>query len=332
MKNYKILFLIFSLVQSIFAESTFKHRLFEQDGTPTKSLQSLVMQWKFNVRHDQSWYLSYCALPAQEQREALIAMTQKEWLRQAGKERWEIEDYKLDTGTKELLLSLFNDLCCCQEVRPTKKKYKGIIILGGILQRVCIRYAYLKKLWQEGVRADAIFLFGGERPMDKKFEKACSFLGLRDNEFLPMSSVRWENCLPLPTNEAQMMQWVMKLADLPQELRAVPVHTITSRMKIAPDGSAKRPTTGDTFNDWGREYNPEGDYLVISSQPFIGYQDAVGRSSVAQKVYLETVGLAVNTHKQLNFCNEVEDTTIAEYFDTIARWMWQENQLINKQP
>ena len=300
----------------------FRDSIFDNQGIPTLFIMQVAAWWSQGLKsslHDD-------IVKAQDQRHALITMTQKEWLRQEGKERWEISELPIDDSIKEKLLVSFANLGCCHEVQPTKKHYKGVILYGGTLSRVCIRLAYLMRLWSEGVRWDEIVLLGSRRPLNPEIEP-CDAAILHESNLLALD--KHQLAPELPTDEAAMMQWLVNGADFPKDLRAVPVRVIAPAMKIMTDGTIGRPTTADTIKDWLTTYKPEGDYLAISNQPFIGYQDAVGRFYMSPSVQIESVGPAVHQDKNSGFFGTMT-TKVSEYLDTIARWAWQENKIIER--
>lgn len=311
--------LFFGAFASLLHPGVPQNNIFNAARQPTPAFMRVIELWQGGYKHEPVGYAKLLSLPGEQQAQAVVELTQREWLRPAEKERWEVKDYVLPAYVREQFLQSFDALHCRTALYPQQKKYKAIVIFGAALKRVCTRIAYVMRLWQEGVRADEIL--------------CCLVVNDHLIALLSASVIlcvcRWMMCLLLmslcagiiilPCNEAEMMLWVWSAAHLPPDLRALPVTLVNSRMKIDEKGNAKRPTTGDTLRDWVAEHALVGDYLGISNQPYAGYQDAVARWWLPKNVIFETVGSAAPA-----------DTQWSDYFDTLARWAWQEYKILER--
>ena len=82
----------------------------------------------------------------------------------------------------------------------------------------------------------------------------------------------------------------------------------------------RRPNTADTIKLW-MHANPEpGLSLIISSQPYVHYQDAVLRAYLPAEFTLEVVGKKARS--------VVSD---GKHLDNLARWLYQEEKLLDNQ-
>ena len=75
-----------------------------------------------------------------------------------------------------------------------------------------------------------------------------------------------------------------------------------------------KASTADTFIDWLKQNPESGSCLVISNNPYIGYQDLVARTFLPSDFKIETVGSQGSGEK------------VSVYLDNLARWLYQEKQ------
>lgn len=245
--------------------------------------------------------------------DSIVQATQREWLRPAGKERWDAPDKHEDKRAQ--VLAILDQLGYLQEIHASKKRYNRAIILGALASRVRSRLAHFLKQWKAGVRFDEIVVLGGERPLHPKLESHQVLLD-RNNKELPIRA-DWTLQGELPETESGMIRMVFDQADLPEKLKKeVRIVFVETPMQQRPDGSLRRPNTGDTIIHWKRTCAPTpGSCLVISSQPYVCYQDAVARTFLSKYFGVETIGSCVQ-----------DDLPLAVHLDNIARWLYQERQ------
>ncbi|MBY0353908.1 hypothetical protein K2W90_06105 [Candidatus Babeliales bacterium] len=240
----------------------------------------------------------------------VVAKTQAQWLRQVGKERWEMSE--LLVARQNEFLSILERLGFIAEQQPTKKSYDYALLLGATLSRVRLRLGHLVKLWNQGIRFDKLVFLSGQRALEKDFEGEDALLSLTNID-LPIRK-DWQFFGSLPKTEMEMMRFVYDQAEIPELMRAVSVTFVDSPMRQRVDGTWVRPTTLDTINDWLVMSPQHGSCLVLSNQPYVLYQHSVVQTALPQEFYVETVGRAVDE----------EDNNNAVYLDTVARWLYQE--------
>lgn len=264
-------------------------------GKPTKTLLTLldILQ----LKHDGTL-------------KNIVDETQKQWLRAAGKERWQVDE--ILGSRKQELMPLFKQLGLSNEITPSKNRYDYVILLGATTQRMWTRLAYAGELWNKGIRFNNIVLLGSERPLDPNLETYETLRGLHDAS-LPQRS-DWQASLETPKTEAQAFAYIFNQIGLPQEMRSIGVTLIDSPMRRNPNGSPKRPTTGDTIFDWLAKKPTPGSCLLISNQPYVYYQDSVARTYLPAPWQIETVGQGAS-----------DSVRIVELLDTLARTLYQEN-------
>jgi hypothetical protein len=299
MKKITWLFAIGILILSIgtfMLQSTPKtHTILDANGKPTQQLLSLldILQ----LKHDGTLT-------------NIVQETQKQWLRAAGKERWQVDEVL--AHRKDELLPLFAQLGLCNEVKVSQKKYDYVLLLGATTSRMWTRLNYAIQLWNQGVRFDHIVLLGSERPLDPAIESPQTLHGLHDssllkrNDFVPLAE--------LPKTEAQAFAYIFNQIALPDQMKSVPLTIIDSKMRTNPDNTVKRPTTGDTIFDWLAQQPKPGTCLLISNQPYVHYQDSVAKTFIPANWPVETVGQSASN-----------STRIVELLDTLARTLYQEN-------
>ena len=275
--------------------------LLNRDGSPKKPLLSLLNM--LHIAHDGTL-------------KTIVEATQKEWLRGSRKERWEIpEQYE---EKREEIISGLEQLNCVYKISAEKKQYRYAIVLGALASRVRSRLAFLIDQWNSGVRFDELIFLGGTRPLHTKLENKELLLDSHNKE-LPFKK-DWKLEGPLPKTEYEMIKMIFDQSDLPDELKKnVVVTFIDTPMQKKSDGTLRRPNTEDTIGSWLSENPKPGTCLVISNQPYVGYQDSVVRTLLPKDFYIETIG-----------CEAYHDLPIVVHLDNITRWLYQERKRRNK--
>jgi hypothetical protein len=241
----------------------------------------------------------------------IVDVTQKEWLRPHGSERWEIQETAY--ANRDVLIDLLDQLCLFNEINPHKQHYNYCFVLGAIAPSVRGRLCYIFKLWDAGVRFDNLIFLGSERPLDAQKDSAAVLLD-RSQTILPIRC-DWTQTNGLPTTEVEMMKFIFGQATLPSGFDQINIQFISTPMKENEDGSVRRPNTGDTIAQWLSTDPILGSCLFISNQPYVGYQDAVIRTYMPSAFEVDVVGSCANPQKQ----------NIDVVLDTLARWLYQEN-------
>ena len=244
---------------------------------------------------------------------SIVEQTQKSWLRPAGVERFQMSD--AHASRLEELRPLFKSLGLVDTVYPTHKQYDYALVHGANLIATRGRIALLAKLWLNGVRFNKLVFLTGARTLDAKQEPVAA-LEDRTQTILPIRSDWHYDQTMVYKTETDMTNLVYDQAQLPAELRAVPVLFVDAPQTVAADGTIKRPTTVDTLVTWLKDKPAPVMCLFISNQPFVGYQDSITRTVLPATFMIETVGFAIPAPYE----------SVSLYLDSLARWLYQEQQ------
>jgi hypothetical protein len=265
------------------------------DGSPSPTLNELLML--FNLQHDGSLG-------------SIVQTTQKNFLRPAGKERWEMED--IFAKHSKGVFPMLKKLGLVERVIPSAAQYDYGLLLGATHKRMLARLHALGELWKQGVRFKHLVLLGSERPLDPTIE---SHALLMHPESSTLVRAEWQPSTDIIVKtEMDALKLAYDQVDIPSDMRAVEVIVCNTPMIQNPDGTTRRANTGDTINTWLATNPKPGSCLCISSQPYVGYQDAVVRVYMPTSFSIDTVG------------NEAQETNIAVYLDSLARWLYNEKE------
>lgn len=234
--------------------------------------------------------LEVCGVKHDGTPSSIVAATQKAWLRQPGKERWEMEEKDFGAEKNQIIRDLAETLGFIREIPPKDRKYHYCLLHGCVLPQFQTEVNYAAKLWDRGVSFDKVVFLGGDRRLDPKADR-------------------------IPHKHAfktslEGLRFVYEMTPLPDSMRALPLLIVNAPN---PPGQL-RPTTGDTIRAFlGLGDRPDS-CLFVSRQPFVLYQDSVARSLMPPNCHLETVGPGL-----------VKETApIAIILDTIARYLFQQ--------
>lgn len=225
----------------------------------------------------------------------LVEVTQKQWLRKPGQERWEMSEVSAEK--RQFILNWAQKVGLFSEWTPSFSKYDQALVLGATTSCMQKRFNYLKALWISGTRFDQIVWLTGDRPLDPRVD------GLTDQ------------C----KTESDAAIYIHQNTELPQEMRALPVRFVAVPMKgTAPN--LQRPNTKDTLIAWIDQTPSPCTALFISDQPFCGYQFAIVRGCVPFPCDMAGPKVEDLSHP----------AAAAIILDTVARWIYQ-NHLNEKQ-
>ncbi|BDC34271.1 hypothetical protein Noda2021_02290 [Candidatus Dependentiae bacterium Noda2021] len=276
--------------------------LFDKDkATANQTLLSLLKA--LSIEHDNSL-------------QDIVSVTQKAWLRKAGQERWDL-DTAHSAALNSLIISHCQQLNMIEEIIPSTKDYTYALVMGATLDTIRNRFAFLIKLIKLGIRFDSIVFLTGQRPLNPTLESAQKLLDITKSS-LPCNP-NWSLQGPLPCNETEMIRMVIDQAALDSAIKSKIV-VVDAPCKINDAGNVIRPTTGDTFASWLKTNPPAGKALIISSQPYVGYQDMVARSYLPSTCTVESAG-----------CRYEEPIIDSDLLDTLARWIYQTNLYLKQQ-
>lgn len=295
-----VLFIFFGFVFFQHAHQATIPHLFTKDLGPHESLDALLRL--FEISHDNTL-------------ESIVSGTQKNWLRKPGKERWELTS-SYSAQARSIILNECSKLGMIHEIKPQRKKYDYAIILGGTVQTMRKRFAHVLELIKQGRTFNLIVFLCGQRPLNKAIESDDTLVSYT-NSTLP-ANMNWQRPAMLPQTETEMTLMIIDQTLLPNDLKEK-IMVIDTPCKTGPQGNLLRPTTGDTFASWLATLPQPGTVLVISSQPYVGYQDAVARTFLPKEFTCETIGRSDE--------NDYSDVVL---LDTLARWLYQAKQLASK--
>jgi len=224
----------------------------------------------------------------------IIAETQKRWLRNPSQERWEIAE--LSPDQRLFVLNWATEQGLFAPWKPLYKDYDKALILGATTSRMQMRLDYLKQLWEEGMRFNEIVWLTGDRPLDNRVDSLTD----RCSKESEAAHILWEE------------------ADLPEGMRSLPVVFVAAPMKVE-GSSLKRPNTEDTIIAWLKIMPEPCTVLFVSDQPFCGYQFAVVKANLPDTFLFDLVGQGADPTSH--------PAAAAITLDSIARWIYQEDQL-----
>lgn len=241
-----------------------------------------------------------------------IALTQKAWIRPAGKERWQTEGFlALDEEKTLRAKEIFSSkLFMVEALNPSRKEYEYAVVLGAYVSTMRSRLAFLLKMMNErGLRFKQLVFLAGQRPRSLEMENRERLLGDYDHSLPLKSNWVWKG--ELPETEVEMAKLLVSQTEWPSFFSEDTVLFIDSPLQPDGKGGLRRPNTADTLKDWLAQNPKKGRILSVSSNPYCGYQNAVV-ANVFSDWDIETVGYA-----------SPEESRIELYFDSLARWLFQ---------
>lgn len=222
----------------------------------------------------------------------LHEITQEKLIYRAkGKERHDCEDSSFFRQHRTELIEALRDAGMIDEIKPARKHYDHVLLLGAIEGETAGRFEKMKQLWEQGIRFDKIHMLGSERRLHPELE--------------PSSNTTGPEGTPVST-EMRMMEshYYDTKSQWPSGLENVRIFEVNTYNKAG----GERPNTQDTVISWKNTHPEAGEVLVISSQPFSRYQDAAVKSVLPSAFHVETVGDAAP-----------QDIKISVALDTLAR-------------
>lgn len=247
--------------------------IIQPNGMPTKELARLLELTSI--------------VPVQNPHQ-LIEATQHQYLRPKNLERWELEPLHFGEYQEEIL-TLLQKMGFIDEVHASGRNFHGALILGGVVGAMRQRIAFLVEEWKRGVHCAYIVCLTGDRARFQEKESA-SILFNKNNGILPLKA-DFKAPDILPENELEIMKFLFAHSELPEEFSKIPVIFVDAKKTAHSDPSNKRITTLDTMRAWLQEHKPmPADYLVVSCQPHIIYQDVIAHSVAPPSFRLESIG------------------------------------------
>ena len=257
--------------------------LFDSKGCASKALVELLEI--LNVPHDGTM-------------SGILVATQQAWY-EKGKLRAEIKERH---GDKDLS-SFFQRLGMTHEVLTERKGDISCgLLFGATVTAVRKRLALLAREWERGARITQLVLLGSTRALLS--DKESPDILLSAGEILLKDS--WSPPHTLPRTESEMMELVLDQSVLPWNGLGI-ITTVVN----ASSESGGNPTAGDTINEWLRFGPTKTKLLAVSSQPFVGYHDALLRRKLPGWE-IETIGYAAPSG--------LPNTT---FLDNLAKWIYE---------
>ena len=221
----------------------------------------------------------------------LHQITQEHLLRPEGKERSDCQDSEIFQTHRRELTSALLDMGMLADIKPQHKHYDHVLLMGATEGEVNTRLEYLKQLWEQGVRFDKIVMLGSERPLNPQIEPSAGKTGPSGH--------------PVQT-EMDMMEarYYDPKSRFPEGMDKVRIFEVNTFNKEG----GKRANTQDTVNSWLKTKPDAGEVLVVSSQPYVQYQQAAVQSVMPPEFRTEAVGAAA-----------ADDVKISVALDSFAR-------------
>lgn len=273
-------------------------RILEKEGTPSQPLSNFLS--KLGIQHDNSLA-------------TIVEQTQKAWLRPPTSERFTLKENEADALRKAELKPYFQTLGLHDRITPFHDYYDYCLVLGSTVQNVRERLAYLALIWQSGMRFKELVFLTGARILDPVTENESALID-SNQTVLPVKP-GWK-LVQLPRTEAEMMHMVFAQSVFPVGLASLAPKIINAPLKQLADGTTTRPNTGDTVHAWLSTKPQKGTCVVISNQPYVGYQHSVMRTLLPSYFPVDTVGDVLS----------YDDEPLVILLDTVARWLYQERK------
>jgi hypothetical protein len=271
------------------------------DGQPSLALKNLLTF--LHVEHDNSLA-------------SIVEATQKQWLRPAGKEHWQVEDTLQDK--KDQLYPFFRSLNCVEKIIPQKSHYIYGLLLGAVAFKVQTRLTYLIECWNSGIRFEKFVILGSARPRDVQVEPDSSLILQQSGHDLKLKK-GWKFNGSFPQTEMGIMKLILDQVELPEDMKKIEMIFVEAPMQQQEDGTLRRANTIDTINEWLKTQPEPGSCLVFSNQPYIGYQHTVVCTALPQTFAVETVGREASAQVK-----------IVTFLDSLARWLYQEKLFLDR--
>lgn len=183
-----------------------------------------------------------------------VSKTVERWKRPPGKERWEIDIPSwLDDRTAEFVIhTCTKTLKMADPVYPAEEtEINGILFLGALLKTVQARMEFLKEFLKRSPLYP-IWILSGKRALTEEEKQDLSGTGI--------------------VNEFEMIMHLFHRDPILSERRIIGINS-------PPEAGCTRATTYSTVEQFIEELKPERNrtynFLAISDQPFVYYQQSV---------------------------------------------------------
>lgn len=302
-----------NLVRQIFDSSNPMHLFLNKQGKLTESLiEFLKLDGLYEENDDFS---------------TIVKKTQKHWIKtmrgREGKERTDLIDTSNMLEKQAQVIDLIKKMGILNEQAPLLKQYDYAACLGTFLDGVRRHLAYFVKTWESGIHFNNLIFFTGERVLRKEAQGVDSLENLLNPALSPFPfKPHWKipESAPYET-EYDMIKLVWSQIQIPEDMEeALRDHVVFVN---ATKGIHHRPSTGDAYEFWLQEFQPEpGTVLAISYPILWSYQHLVGMNTLGPDYPLNTIGPEASLEDLTNSKDFLTSLT----FDTIAKCLFEINK------
>ncbi len=227
--------------------------------------------------------LEYLEVPYEKDNLDSLMQALKVRFDRGSREIWEIPNKEIKD--KATVFSLLEKVGVLSEVHPKHAHYDYAVVLGATCVRMQKRLAHLDRLYKSGVRFDRIILLSSERPLNPEIESKEQILKAAEN----VPALSYDGKGPLPTTEGEAFAFYLKHLSLDSELKKIPCTQASASMEEKAPNHL-RPNTADSVWKWLKANPKPGSALVISNQPYVGYQGQVLQNLLPESFLVDTVG------------------------------------------
>lgn len=282
--------------------------VFSEDKSECKKppLRDKILADDFKITQPIKRILYSMGLSCDDDLKNVVKLTQQKWLKKNDTNTLEEVDRKRENYIYQL-----KEAGCIDRILPSKKNYDYCLVLGGQYQTFTSRLQYLIDKWEEGVRFKSLVFLGEKRAVD--FEKEKKMLLNNSN-----NQIRTKAIKKMPQIEIDMMKFIYENTEVPKEMRELKTVFIDGAMDIL-DCDIVLPNIYNSILAWFYKEKPiAGSCLVVSSQPYVGYQESIVKEALNRNFEIEAIGDAA-----------ISDTKVSTYLETLAKWLYQEAVINN---
>ena len=231
---------------------------------------------------------------------SMIDATQR-WRRAPGQERWQLADIKIDPNSEANAINMLREIGLIDELKPSKKEFDYVLLLGATVPRMQQRLEHLARLWQSGVRYKKLIFLTGQRPLTPEIDKVDELIANTSGHLATKDS--------RPATESEAAVMIFQSTPLMPEMRALPVQFMDTPRRWE-QTYWQRANTRDTLKTWMKNNPAPGSVLVMSEQPSAHYQQEVVRQELSEAFNVDIAARAA-----------AKDTRLAILLDALALWL-----------
>ena len=225
----------------------------------------------------------------------------------------------LSESEKDDVLELMRNLGCLGDIFPKKNKYDYIIIHGGIINTMIDRIKFFLELIKKkkiNINDSKLYFLCGERIIsESEIEEVILRSDLRNFDFISFISIF--------NDERDIAKICWNQLKMSSSIKDKKMIFVEAKKKLG----SKRSTTEDCVKEWIKRNLSPGSCLVISSNPFVIYQNMVTKLVVLESNHFkkkefifEGVGI-----DRMDFYSK--DILIGYLMDNLSRILYVENKL-----